>query len=76
MGYFARLKQKSPEVQSRHALVWTSIIFIGVLVLWFSHLSTPDASTLIPQDESLKTKLGGVTSGITAGWKNAINKEK
>ncbi len=74
MGYFARLKQKPKDVQSRHALLWASVIFIGVVVLWFSHLSAPDATTLIPQDESLKTKLGGVTSGITAGWKNAVNK--
>ena len=74
MGYFARLKQKPKDVQSRHALLWASVIFIGVVVLWFSHLSAPDAKTLIPQDESLNTKLGGVTSGITAGWKNTVNK--
>ncbi len=76
MGYFARLKQKPPEVQSRHALVWTSIIFIGVLVLWFSNLSAPDVTVLIPQDESLKTKLNGFTSSISNGWNGAVNKEK
>lgn len=76
MGYFARLKQKPTEVQSRHALVWTSIIFIGVLALWFSHLSAPDATTLVPQDESLKEKLNNVTSSISAGWNSAVHKEK
>ena len=76
MGYFARLKQKPPEVQSRHALVWTSIIFIGVLILWFTNMSAPDVAVLIPQDESLKTKLNGVTTSISAGWNGSLNKEK
>ncbi|MGI9118472.1 MAG: hypothetical protein ACR2IQ_02895 [Minisyncoccia bacterium] len=76
MGYFARLKQKPPEVQSRYALVWASIIFIGVLVLWFGNMSFPDAGTLIPKDESLKVKLHGVTSSITNEWNSAIDKEK
>ncbi len=76
MGYFARLKQKPPEVQSRHALVWTSIIFIGILALWFGHMSFPDAATLLPNDENLKNKLNGVTSSITSGWKSTVTKEK
>ena len=74
MGYFARLKQKPPEVQSRHALVWTSIIFIGVLVLWFTNMSAPDITELAPKDPTLQNKLEGVTSTALDGWNGNIEK--
>ncbi len=64
MGYIARLREKPEKVRQMHALGWTIIIFLGVLVLWFTHIKLPHVSELKPKDESTKSSFDNVIDSI------------